>query len=142
MSLLMTLGAALGALGSYGSEIVFTVSSFEVLTFTGLKRTAKGRWTVHDVLGGKPYSEFLGPDAAGVSLTINLNYQLGVYPKVVLKKLRKMAEEGQAEYLVIGGMPVCDLPMKLTNVSEEWNTVYGNGFLAECDVTIDLEEYR
>lgn len=128
-------------IGTLGKHIIFTVSSLAVFTFKDLKHEVKGRWTLHDVLGGKPRAEFLGPDVQTVSFTIHLNKQLDIEPHLVLELLREKVENGDAEYLVIGGWPVSYNPLRFVSASEAWNKVYKFGVLTEADVTLELEEY-
>jgi len=54
---------------------------------------------------------------------------------------RQAAESPQVDYLVIGGTPLSQHPFKLKEVSEEWNTVMSRGELAECMVSLTVEEY-
>lgn len=128
-------------IGTLGKNIIFTVSSFCVLTFKDLKHEVKGRWTMHDVLGGVPRAEFLGPDVQSASLTIHLSIFQNIWPEAVMSKLRYAALNGEAEYFIVGGQLVIDNPVRITSVSEAWNTIYHGGILAEADVTVELEEY-
>lgn len=129
-------------IGTFGNKIIFTVSSLAVFTFKDLKHNVKSRWTMHDVLGGKPRAEFLGPDVQTVSFTIHLSRALNVPPHLVMEYIREMTENGKAEYLVVGGWPVANEPLRIVSSSEAWNTVYKWGILAEADVDLELEEYR
>lgn len=128
-------------IGTLGLKLPFTVSSFAVLTFKDFKHNVKGRWELHDVLGGKPRAEFLGPDVRSVSMTVHLGMNLGVWPRLMLQIIDQMVEDGDAEYLVIGGMPVTPCKLRIVSASEAWNTVYNNGILVDADVTLELEEY-
>jgi len=128
-------------IGTLGGKIIFTVSRLAVLSFKDMQREIKGRWTTHEVLGGKPRAEFLGPDNETVSLTIHLSMKLGVWPRVVLEAIREMVETGEVNYLVVGFMPVTRAPLRIVSASEAWNTIYQGGVLYEADVTLELEEY-
>lgn len=127
--------------GTLGKNIIFIVSSLAVFTFQDLKHEIKGRWTMHDVLGGKPRAEFLGPDVQSVSFTIHLSKALDIEPHLVMELLSEKVENGDAEYLVIGGWPVANNPLRFLSTSEAWNKVYKGGVLVECDVQIELGEY-
>jgi len=128
-------------IGTLGKNIIFTVSSLAVFTFKDLNHKITGRWTMHDVLGGKPRAEFLGPDVQTVSFTIHLSKALDVEPHLVMELLREKVENGEAEYLVVGGWPVANNPLRFISSSEAWNTVHKNGVLVECDVQLELGEY-
>lgn len=129
------------AVGSLGSEIIFTVSGDQVLTFSNLSRETAGRWASHEAMGVKPKAEFLGPDCQKISLDIQLSASLGVRPRRVLEAVEDLVESGGAEYLVIGTRPVGRNPFRVTGSSETWDTVYSGGELARAKVTLTLEEY-
>jgi len=128
--------------GTLGGKIIFTVSSDAVLTFKDLKREVKGRWTVHDILGGKPKAEFLGPDVQSLSFTIHLDMNLHIAPALVLDAIYAMVESGDAEYLIIGYLPVGTNPWRIVSASTDWNATYHSGVLMAADVTLELGEYE
>ena len=52
----------MGKIGNWGKTIAFEVSSNKTLTFNNFKRTVSARWHTHNIVNGKPKSEFAGPD--------------------------------------------------------------------------------
>ena len=58
----------MGKIGSWGRTITFEVSSNKTLTFNNFKRTVSARWHTHNIVNGKPKSEFAGPDSSSVTL--------------------------------------------------------------------------
>ena len=126
-------------IGNLGKLIVFEVSSRKVLTFDNLQRTVKGRWATHDTIGGKPQSEFLGPDNQSITLPIFLSSTHRVKPRVTLDRIAAAVERGETYPLVIGGKKI-GRSWKIVSASETWNKVIRNGRLVEARVTLTLEE--
>ena len=54
----------MGKIGNWGKTIAFEVSSNKTLTFNNFKRTVSARWHTHNIVNGKPKSEFAGPDSS------------------------------------------------------------------------------
>lgn len=131
----------MGKIGNLGKLIVFEVSSDKVLTFSKMSRTVKGRWTSHNIIAGKPQSEFLGADVQSVSLTIFLSSSHGVRPRKTLERIEKAVERGEHFPFVIGGKRVGTGDWKITSASETWDKVFNGGELIEAKVTLSLEEY-
>lgn len=88
-------------LGSFG-EIVFQVSSDYVLTYEQLSRQSRAIYADHEVAGGKPASEYTGPDLDDVGIGMVFNANLGVSPKEQVATLRDMQASGEAHPLMIG----------------------------------------
>ncbi len=126
--------------GSYG-PIIFTVSSLRALTFNDFNRTAKKRTASHEVIRGKPRTEYLGADLQTVSFKCKLNATYGVKPRAMIELLVQMAEQGVAFPLVIGGMPIGIHNWSLDSVSAADKYMYNWGELLEAEVTLSLTEY-
>ena len=82
------------------------------------KRTVSARWHTHNIVNGKPKSEFAGPDSSSVTLEAVLAAERGVRPRATLEKLEKACESGTVDYLYIGGKKVGTGKMKLESISE------------------------
>lgn len=128
------------SIGAFG-PIVFSVSSLRVLTPNNLSRTVGKRTATHDVIKGKPITEYLGPDLQTFSFDITLRAEYGVKPRTMLDELADMAEDGVAYPLQIGGKPVGKNLWCLNSVSESWDNLYSKGELSEATVKISLTEY-
>ncbi|MCD7862874.1 MAG: phage tail protein [Lachnospiraceae bacterium] len=128
-------------IGNLGSLITFEVSSDKILTFSKLTRTVKGRWNTHNVISGKPVSEFLGPDVGTIQLPIYLSVMHGVKPIDILDAINDAVENGEAFTFVIGGRKIGNYQWKITNASEVWGSVIKDGQLASANLTLTLEEY-
>ena len=96
----------MGKIGNWGKTIAFEVSSNKTLTFNNFKRTVSARWHTHNIVNGKPKSEFAGPDSSSVTLEAVLAAERGVRPRATLEKLEKACEGGTVDYLYIGGKKV------------------------------------
>lgn len=127
--------------GTFGS-VIFTTSRWRTLTFNGLSTTAGANYANHDLLTGKPRKQFIGAHAQGVQLDIMARSDLGTSPRLLIQKLRKMAETGEAHRLIIGGVPVTGLPLVITSMSDSWDTIYNGGQLFQASISLTLEEYR
>ena len=127
-------------IGSFG-PIVFSVSSLAVLTPNNISRNISKRTTVHEVIKGKPRTEYLGPGLQAFSFDITLRAEYGVRPRLMLDLLAEMAEGGLAYLLQIGGKPVGKHLWSLDSVSETWDNLYSMGELSQATVKISLTEY-
>ena len=128
-------------IGTLGTKIIFEVSTSKVLTFSKFERTSAGNWESHTRIGQKPKSEFTGPALQSISMEITLDAALGVKPRSTIDALVEMAETGDAEALVIGGVPVSKNPWKITTMTDTWDTVLNGGELAKASLSLTLEEY-
>ncbi|MGG7200769.1 phage tail protein [Clostridium butyricum] len=128
-------------IGNLGKQIVFKTSDKKILTFNDFKQSVSGRWAVHERIGEKPRSEFIGPGLRSISFTIVLSASNGVRPRKTLEKIEKMIEEGTVEYLIIGGKKVGNNKWKISDMSETWDVIYSKGQLARATASITLEEY-
>lgn len=127
--------------GSFG-KILFTVSDLRTLTFNGLSRKSGATFATHDLISGKPRKQFMGPQAQTVDLEILVRADMGNSPRLTIAELRKMMEKGEAARLIVGGIPVTDLPLVITSMSDEWDVVYQFGGLFQARISLTLEEYR
>lgn len=103
--------------GSFG-DIIFQVNSRTVLTPKKLTHTASASYGSHSMLSGKPRLQYIGPSLEEVKLEIVLRADFGARPRTQLAALHKMLQDGTTAYLIIGGKPVCELPMVITDISE------------------------
>ncbi|WP_352416291.1 phage tail protein [Oscillibacter ruminantium] len=128
-------------IGTFGKNLIFETSSQRVFTPEKMSHTAKGRWNNHTVVGAKPKKEFSGADLQGFSMSIKLRADYGVKPRQTIETIVKMVESGTAEFLIIGGRPVGSNRFVITDVSDEWDTVYRGGELFSASVSLTFEEY-
>lgn len=127
-------------IGSFGT-VIFSVSSLRALTFTNFTRSAGKRTTKHEVITGKPRTEYLGADLQTVSFSIHLDVLYGVKPRLMIDMLTLMAETGLAYPLIIGGRPIGLNPWMIDSISVTDDVMYSFGELASADVTLNLTEY-
>lgn len=128
---------AIGALG----DIAFEVSVFKILTFDKFKRSGKGRWTEHNVIGEKPKLEFLGPSLEEISLDIHLNSLFKVDPEAELQRLREYRDTGEILTFVIGNRVVGKGKYAVMSVDETHKAHSPKGKLIKADASINLKEY-
>lgn len=128
-------------IGNLGDLITFEVSSEKVLTFNNLKRTVSGRWARHDIIAGRPISEFLGPDLKTMSFDIHLNAMHGVKPRKTLNNIAVAAELGTPMMFVLGGKRIGASLWVIDSVSETYKEIIKDGALMTADLSISLTEY-
>lgn len=127
-------------IGTLG-DIVFEVSDKTVRTLKNLQGEAGSDWGSHDVVHGKPRSEWIGPKNRTYNFDMQLRAQDGVPPRRTLNQLQKMAESANAYYFVLGGQPMADNPFKVLTSSDAWDVILKDGKLIACTVSVKLEEY-
>jgi phage protein U len=127
-------------IGSYG-PIIFTVSSLRALTFNDFTRNASKRTASHEVIKGKPRTEYLGAGLQTVSFKIKLDATYGVRPRAMIEALVQMAENRMAYPLIIGGRPIGFHSWSLDSIAASDDVMYNWGELAQAEVTLNLTEY-
>lgn len=134
----------MGEVGYWGKDLRFEVSDERVFTFNDMNRTVSGRWTEHDVVGNKPMSEFTGAELSKVTMTIVLSVLRGISVKSIsdtVTYLEKAVEDGQVEYLYVGGKRIGDRMMKIESMSETWDVIYTGGVLTKATLQLTFSEY-
>jgi phage protein U len=125
----------------YLGDIVFETSDQRILTFADFKHDITARWESHAIIGQKPRLEFIGAELETVSFTILFKADLGVKPSEELQKLREKIQNGKAELLVIGGIPLGDDLWVIESMSESWNCLWNEGQLYSASGDITMKEY-
>ena len=128
-------------IGSWGRDIVFSVSDARVFTFRDFKRTNGSEWAMHKRFGAKDQPEWIKPSLAKVTFTMQLDANYGVRPRTILDELALACEKGTVNILVIGGKRVGYDRWRITNTSEAWEIIYQGGALARAKVDVTMEEY-
>lgn len=128
-------------IGNLGKLITFEVSSKKVLTFNQMQHNVSGRWAQHDIISGKPVSEFLGPGQQKVTLPIYLTVMHGVKPRKIIEKLEQAAEKGTPYTFVIGGKKIGSNKWVVESISETWGEIIDDGKLLAANLTLTLSEY-
>ncbi|MBQ7478233.1 MAG: phage tail protein [Selenomonadaceae bacterium] len=127
-------------LGAFG-DVVFECSHFRVVTFHDWKRSSKGRYAHHDVIGMPPVSEFLGRGLEEISFRMTFTTALGVNPRAEAEKMRGMIQQGRAHYLVIGNVAYGSSPWVAEGMTEEADSWNGFGQIIASSIDVKLKEY-
>lgn len=127
-------------LGKYG-DIIFETNDKRILTFGNFTQNVSGRWNSHSVIGKKEKMEFSGPSKRKITFKMTFRAIYGIRPREMLEKLENIVENGNIDYLVIGGRAVGENQFAITSMSETWDTIYSGGELAKASVTVTMEEY-
>jgi hypothetical protein len=138
----------------YFGKIIFETSDTKILNFSGFKLEASARYGTHEIIGQqqtststvnvtkyKPRTEYIGPNLKKVSFSIILNGNFGVKPREEMQKWVNLAENGEAEVLVIGGKPLSENRWVVKSVSEAWDIIFSRGELFSGKIDVTLEEY-
>lgn len=127
----------IGAMG----DVVFMASSLYTHTLNDFSRDSPARWAEHEIIGGKPVSEYLGPGTDKVRFKIHLSADLLSSPESAAKKIRTMCHSGEVFTIIIGGKPLSNELWGIESVNEvkEYFDGQGNTLSATLDVT--LREY-
>lgn len=131
----------MGMIGNFGSRIMFQTSDQKILTFSGLTQKVSGKYAKHSVQGQKDRPEFTGPGNRNVSFKILLDISLGIRPREIMDNIETAIENGEAEYLVIGGRPVGNNRFYISSISEAYGEVLSNGEIARVTLNVTMEEY-
>ncbi len=131
----------MGVVGNFGSSIIFETSDRKILTFSGMTQKISGEYAKHSVVGQKDRPEFTGPGSRAVSFKMILDVSLGIRPKKVMDRIEEAVENGETEYLVIGGRPIGRNRFYISSVSEAFDVVMSHGEIARATLTISMEEY-
>lgn len=131
----------MGQIGNFGSRIIFETSDRRILTFSGMTRKVSGKYAKHSVIGQKDRPEFTGPGNRNVSFKILLDVSMGIRPRDIMSDIESAVENGEVEYLVIGGRPVGNGKFYISSVSEAMDVVLSGGEIARATLNISMEEY-
>ncbi len=131
----------MGVIGNFGSRIIFKTSDREILTFSGMTQKISGKYAKHSVIGQKDRPEFTGPGSRNINFKIMLDVTLGIRPREIMDRIEEAVENGEVEYLVIGGRPVGRNKYYILSVSEAFDVVMSHGEIARATLTISMEEY-
>ena len=125
--------------GSF-DDIIFETSSKRVLTFTEASREVSSRYHAHEIIGGKPLLEYVGPGLDIFNLNIKLNGSFGVNPKNEMNKWIALARAGTASVLVIGDGPIGVDQWVVRTVRANMPVFVGDK-MHTVDLAITFEEY-
>ncbi len=127
--------------GSLG-EIVFSVSSNKVETFSGLKISSSASFGSHKRHCGNEIIEFTGNDADSLSFNMTLSQILGVDVESELEKLRKYKKTGKTLKLVIGKKVIGNYRWAITKMTITPKHYGKKSEIVTADVAITLKEYN
>ena len=125
--------------GSFGTQIIFEVSSRKVLTPRSVKREISASYEKHAVLGGKERLEFLHPNISKFSLDVTLSAMVGVSPRQTANAIQEVVEKGVFEKLVLGGVNYGTFV--ITKMTETWSKTDPQGRELTIAAQLELEEY-
>lgn len=125
----------------YFGNIIFETSDQKILNFSDLTHDVSANYGYHEIIGGKPKSEFQNPSLETLSFTINLNGNYGVNPQDEIDLWNSMVRSGKAYTLVLGGKVLGTDLWVCKTVSSTWGVIYQDGTLYSAEMSVSLEEY-
>lgn len=129
------------AIGSWGTQIIFSTNDRKVLTFQDMVQTVGSEWATHSRIGLKDQVEYLRPSLRKLTFTMELNALHGVKPRATLDLLETLTERGSVYPMVVGGRRVGRYRWRMTGLSEAWETILNRGELVRAKVNVTMEEY-
>lgn len=127
-------------IGFFG-DIVFETSDKRILNFSGFTRNSSSRWAIHETIGAKPSSEYIGPGLDTVSFTVNINGLFGVKPREEMDRWIIKERSGEVAPLLIGNKYLGVDKWRIVSVSQAWDTIFNKGELVSGKIDVELEEY-
>lgn len=125
----------------YFGDVIFETSDSRILNFSDFKLETASRFAVHEVIGKKPKTEFIGPGLNTVTFTVNLNGNHGIKPRDEMTQWIIKSNSGEAHTLVIGGRVLGADKWVVKSVSEAWDTIFNKGELFSGKLEVTIEEY-
>ena len=132
---------AVGTIGNFGDVITFAVNQNKISTFSDFSRTVSGKWAVHDAIGKRGKTEFIGPELSNNAMTVILDVSHGINPRKMIDAIEKAVHKGTAEYLIIGGKKIGSKKLRITEMSETWDKIYVNGLLYRATLNLTFDDY-
>lgn len=132
---------SLGRVGAFG-DLTFEVSSERVFTIDEYQRESKARYAKHDLINEVPILEFLGRDTEEISFTMIFSRRLGVDPRRSAEELRRMCDEGEANFLVLNCKLIGENRWVIESLTETGKAFDGWGRMIFSEVKVKLKEYR
>lgn len=139
--------ASPGTFGTFGSTIAFQVNdpynesgSRSIAVPSKMQRQSRGRWSSYNLIGRKPIKSFEGPDSAQVTVSITLDSDQGVNPRIMMDRIVQAIEAGTVDYLVIGGK-IVGSRCYIESMSETWERFFQGGRLTRATGEITFAEY-
>ena len=131
----------MGMVGNFGSRIVFETSDRKILTFSGMTQKVSGKYAKHSVSGEKDRPEFTGPGNRSVNFKMVLDVSMGIRPREIMTSIENAVENGETEYLVIGGRPVGPNKFYIASISEAFDVILSHGEIARVSLQVSMEAY-
>lgn len=129
-------------IGSWGSDLVFTVNSEKQLPFDHMKRNISARWQTHNINQKKPAAEYVGIEQPSVSLDITFSAYRGQSPRKYESILEKACMAGDLNYLYIGGKRIGGNKYYIESIDTSWDEVWSKGELIRAGVSLTFKEYN
>lgn len=125
----------------YFGDIIFETSDRRILNFVDFSIETSARFEIHNPIGVKPKTEYVGPGLLSVPFTIIINGNHGVKPREEMERWLELAESGEPQILVLAGKPIGENRWVVRSVSQAWDVIFAGGELFSGKIDVTLEEY-
>ena len=85
--------------------------------------------------------EYIGPDVAEITFTMQLSASLGINPTNEADRVRKICESGETMYFVLCNQTVGQYQWVIESVGESVDTIDNNGRVVMTQIDVTLKEY-
>jgi len=119
-------------------NVVFMSSGISVRTFENLTRKTTAKFAEHEVIGGKPVSEFVGVELDSFNFDIVLYSGLGVEPLTEFENLKSICESGIPQRVFLHGKTVGKFTIRDVEGEEKY---WVDGRPAVMGITLALKEF-
>lgn len=129
-------------IGSWGSNLVFSVNAEKQLPFRNMKRNISARWQLHNINQKKPCTEYVGIEQPSVTLDVTFSAQRGQNPRRYESLLEKACMAGELNYLYVGGKRIGGNKYYIESINTSWDEVWSMGELIRASASITFKEYN
>lgn len=127
----------IGCLG----DIVFSVSSEMVKTFSGLKYSGSANFSEHKRHNTASILEFTGRSPSEISFSVTLSYLLGVKVEDELNKIAAYTKNGNILNLIIGNLRYGSYRWVISKYTVTYKYFDKFGKVVNAEVSLTLKEY-
>lgn len=115
-------------------NLVFEVSGFRILTFSGYNRKTRHKYSRHQILNNVSKLESVGIEPQEISMKITLLQSLGVDVKAETAKIRKLCDEGTVDYLIVANEVLGLFVIEEVTEDAEMFDCWGRPILSKLDL--------
>ena len=125
----------------YFMGVFFEVNDRRILTPSNLAGQHGSDWAIHNMIGGKGKSQWVGEKLRTYTFDILLRLQDGIDPWTVFNAFQRASEDHKADYFIIGNRPLSQNMFKITALTDSEHKILSNDVCVEMKLNMTIEEY-